>query len=83
MLLRPFYFLIFPFTKYNHCQGCHGCDHMVFGFATTCTYAISAYEFESHSDEVYSIQHYVIRFVSDLRQVSGFPLVLWFPPPYN
>ena len=23
--------------------------------------------------EVYSIQHYVIKFVSDLRQVSGFP----------
>jgi hypothetical protein len=23
-------------------------------------------------DEVYSIQHYVIKFVSDLRQVSGF-----------
>jgi hypothetical protein len=28
--------------------------------------------------EVYSIQHYVIKFVSDLRQVSGF---LLFPPP--
>ena len=23
-------------------------------------------------DEVYSIQHYVIKFVSDLRQVAGF-----------
>ena len=31
--------------------------------------------------EVYSIQHYVIKFVSDLRQVSGFLWVLWFPPP--
>jgi hypothetical protein len=30
--------------------------------------------------EVYSIQHYVIKFVSDLRQVSGFLRVLWFPP---
>jgi hypothetical protein len=28
--------------------------------------------------EVYSIQHYVIKFASDLRQVSGF---LWFSPP--
>ena len=28
--------------------------------------------------EVYSIQHYVIKFVSDLWQVGGF---LWFPPP--
>jgi len=32
-------------------------------------------------DDVYLIQHYVIRFVSDLRQVSGFLCVLWFPPP--
>ena len=30
--------------------------------------------------EVYSIQHYVIKFVSDLRQVGGFLRVLWFPP---
>ena len=32
-------------------------------------------------DEVYSIQHYVIKFVSDLRQVGGFIQVLRFPPP--
>ena len=31
--------------------------------------------------EVYSKQHYVIKFVSDLRQVCGFLRVLWFPPP--
>jgi hypothetical protein len=30
--------------------------------------------------EVYSIQHYVIKFVSELRQVGGFLQVLWFPP---
>ena len=30
---------------------------------------------------MYSIQHYVIKFVSDLQQVGGFLLVLWFPPP--
>jgi hypothetical protein len=29
-------------------------------------------EFESHSGKVYSIQHYVIKFVSGLRQVGGF-----------
>jgi hypothetical protein len=58
---------------------------LVVGFTTT--YAISAYhhyrcEFESRSGEVYSIQqHYVIKFVSDLRQVSGFLWALWFPPP--
>jgi hypothetical protein len=31
--------------------------------------------------EVYSIQHYVIKFVSDLRQLGGFLRVLQFPPP--
>jgi hypothetical protein len=33
------------------------------------------------NDEVYSIQHYVIYFVSDLRQVGGFLRVLQIPPP--
>jgi hypothetical protein len=32
-------------------------------------------------DEVYSIQHYVIKLVSDLQQVRGFLRVLRFPPP--
>jgi hypothetical protein len=31
--------------------------------------------------EVYSIQHYMIKFVSDLRQVSGFHRELRFSPP--
>jgi hypothetical protein len=31
--------------------------------------------------EVYSILHYVIKFVSDFRQVYGFLPVLRFPPP--
>jgi hypothetical protein len=44
--------------------------------AFTTTYENSAYhhwscEFESHSGEVYPIQHYVIKFVSDLRKVGG------------
>ena len=30
--------------------------------------------------EVYSIQHYVIKFVSDLRQVGGFLRAPRFPP---
>jgi len=45
-----------------------GHDRMVVGFTTTC--AISTYhlccEFKSCSGEVYLIQHYVIKFVSDL-----------------
>jgi hypothetical protein len=31
--------------------------------------------------EVYSMQHYVIKFVSDLRQVGAFLQVLLLPPP--
>jgi hypothetical protein len=38
-----------------------------------------AHEFESRSGVVHLTQHYVIKFVSDLRQVSGFLRVL--PPP--
>ena len=68
-----------------HCVlGRRGRDRMIVGFTTT--YAFSAYqhercEFESHSGEVYLIQHYVIKFVCDLRQVCGFLQVLRFPPP--
>jgi hypothetical protein len=60
-----------------------GCDRMVVGFITT--YAISAYhhscKFETRSGKVFSIQHYMIKFVCDLRQISGFIQVLQFPPP--
>jgi hypothetical protein len=31
--------------------------------------------------KVYPIQYYVIKFVSDLRQINGLLRVLWFPPP--
>ena len=53
-----------------------GRDRMVVGFTTT--YAISGY-LESGSGR--GIQHYVIKFVSELWQVSGFLWVLRFPPP--
>jgi hypothetical protein len=33
--------------------------------------------------KVYSMQHYEIKFVSDLRQVGGFLRVLLFPPPVS
>ena len=42
------------------CWGRHGRDRMVVGFTTTCA-------IDAEVDEVYSIQHYVIKFVSDLR----------------
>jgi hypothetical protein len=35
----------------------------------------------SNPPEMYSIQHNVIKFDSDLRQDGGFLLVLRFPPP--
>ena len=64
-----------------------GRDRMLVGF--TITYAISVYhykrcEFESRSRKVFSVQHYMIKFVSDLQQVCGFlrvVRVLRFPPP--
>jgi len=57
---------------------------MVVGFTTI--YAISVYhhcccEFESRLGRC--VQHYVIKFVSDLQQVGGFLRVLRFPPPRN
>jgi hypothetical protein len=62
-------------------RGHRGRDHMVVGFTTT--YAISAYdhsycEFESRPWR--GVQHYVIKFPSDLRQVGRFLRVLRFPP---
>ena len=66
------------------CRGRRGRDRMVVRFTTT--YAIGSYhhwccEFESRTGR--GIQHYVIKFVSDLRQVVGFLLVLhqlnWLP----
>ena len=63
-------------------MGRRGRDRMVFRFTTT--YAISAYhhwccEFESQSGR--GVQHYVIKFVSDLRQVGGFLRVIRFSLP--
>ena len=62
-------------------RGRRDCHRMVVEFTTT--YSISAYhwchEIESRSER--SVQHYVIKFVSDLRQVGGFLRVLRFPPP--
>jgi hypothetical protein len=57
-------------------------DRMVVG--STTTYAINAYhhwccEFKSRSGR--GVQHYMIKFVSDLRQVGGFLPVLRLPPP--
>ena len=61
-----------------------GCDRMVVGFTTI--YAIGAYhywccEFESWSGR--GVQHYVIKFGSDLPQVGGLLRVILFSPPID
>ena len=82
---KQFYIMTSALVTYNIWifRGQHGHDLMVVGFTTTC--AISAYhhyccEFEPRSGKVYSIQHYVTKFVSYLQQVGGFLRVLPFPP---
>ena len=50
-------------------MGCCGRDRMV---------VMSSNLFHG---EVYLMQHYVIKFVNDLRQVGGFLQLLWVPPP--
>ena len=51
----------------------------IIGFTTT--YAISPITTEFKSRSGAGVQHYVIKFVSDLRQVGGFLRVHRFPPP--
>jgi hypothetical protein len=45
------------------------------------SYGVVIVSSNSVHGEVQSIQHYVIMFVNDLRQVGGFLRVLRFPPP--
>ena len=66
-------------------RGCHGRDSIVPVVAFTTACAISAYhhyscEFESRSWRgVLDTTLYVIKFVSDLWQVSGFLWIFRFP----
>ena len=58
------------------------CDRIVVGFTTTC--AISSYHHQSSNPthgEVYSLQLYVIEFVSDMPQIGVFCPETLFPPP--
>ena len=67
------------FTLTNHCV----CPWFTLqGYAEYIFQQYQAvYYLKSRSDNVYSIQHYVIRFVSDFRQFVCFLRVLRFPPP--
>ena len=66
-------------------MGRHRRDHMVVKFTTTAIQLVpittKVVSLNPAHGMVYSIQHYVIKFVSDLRQVGGFRQVLRFPPP--
>ena len=53
-------------------RGRRGRDRMVVGFTTTCTITTKILSSYPVHGEVYSVQHYVIKFVTDLRQVGGF-----------
>ena len=81
LVIKTFWFRNFLISVGGR-GGRRGRDRMVVGFTTT--YAISAYhhwwcEFESRSGR--GVQHYVIKLVSDLRQIGGFLRILRFPPP--
>jgi hypothetical protein len=52
-----------------------------FGTALTTILLILVVSLNPAYGKVYLIQHYVIKFVSDLRQVGGFLWELRFPPP--
>ena len=69
-------------TKGHILRGRRGRDRIVVGFTTT--YVISVYqqwccEYESRSGR--GVHNFVIKFVSDLRQVGGFVRLLQFLSP--
>ena len=65
-------------------RGRRGRDRMVVGCITNylCNQCLSplTLRVQTVCGEVYSVKHYVIKFVSDLRQVGGFIRILRFPP---
>ena len=64
-------------------RGLRGRYRLVFGFTTTSAnsaYCHKAVNSNHAHCEVYSMQLYVIKFVSDIRQLASFLLVLRFPP---
>jgi len=68
----------------TYLRGHRGRDRMVVVLTTThqsVSITIKVVSSNPAHGEVYSIQHYVIKFVSDLRHVCGFLRVIRFPPP--
>ena len=66
----------------NRPMGRRGRDRMVVGLTTIPAQLVPITTIVLSSNpahgEVYSIQHYVIKVVSDLRHVGGFLHVAWF-----
>jgi len=64
-----------------------GRDRTAVGFTITYVQSVpittKAVSSNSVHGKVYSIPHYVIKFVSDLQQVCGFLRVVQFPPPFK
>jgi hypothetical protein len=70
-----------PWILYTQKWDRRGHDGMTVGFTTTC--AISSHHHDICSNpahgEAYLMLNYVIKCVSDLRQVGGFLRILWSP----
>jgi hypothetical protein len=64
-------------------MGCRGHEHMVDLQlpVQSVPIATKVVSLNTTRGEMYSIQHYVIKFISDWQQLGGFLQVLWFPPP--
>ena len=70
-------------SNYIDLGDCCGRDHMVDGLdlpVQSVPITTQVVSLNPVHGEVYSMQHYVIKFISDLRQVGDFLWVLWFPP---
>jgi hypothetical protein len=60
-------------------MGLRGRDRIVIGLLPIQSVPITTNVLSSNTTQ--AIQHYVIKFDNDLRQVGGFLRVLRFPPP--
>jgi hypothetical protein len=66
-------------NKFN--RGHRGRDRMAVILSTISAITTTVVSSNHVHGEVYLIQQYVIKFVSDLRQVGGILWLLRFPPP--
>jgi hypothetical protein len=63
-------------------RGCYGRDQMNLQLTVqSVPITTKVVSLKPVHGEVYSIQHYVIKFISDLRLVSGFLWILRLPSP--